>query len=55
MNLKESQKPYKKIIGEVLLTKYKNIKTVVNKLEKLHNVYRTPDLEIMAGEDNYEV
>jgi len=43
-NLKETQYPYKKIIGEVLLSKYKNIKTVANKLEKLHNVYRTPEL-----------
>lgn len=27
-----------------------NIQTVVNKTEKLHNVYRTPTLEHMAGQ-----
>lgn len=32
-----------------------NIKTVVNKTEKLHNVYRTPTLEHMAGVRNYLV
>jgi tRNA (guanine37-N1)-methyltransferase len=31
------------------------IKTVVNKTDKLHNVYRTPELELLAGEKDYEV
>ncbi|KAL4487461.1 hypothetical protein ABPG72_006981 [Tetrahymena utriculariae] len=53
-NLTHQQLPYKKIIGETILHKNKCIKTVVNKLEKLHNVYRTPELEVIAGENNLE-
>ncbi|KAL4437863.1 hypothetical protein ABPG74_001034 [Tetrahymena malaccensis] len=53
-NLTQEQLPYKKIIGETILHKNKCIKTVVNKLEKLHNVYRTPELEVIAGENNLE-
>ena len=32
------------VIGEITLMRCPNIKTVVNKTEKLHNVYRTPTL-----------
>ncbi|EWS71696.1 tRNA (guanine(37)-N1)-methyltransferase, putative (macronuclear) [Tetrahymena thermophila SB210] len=53
-NLKPQQYPYKHLIGQVIIEKFKNIKTVVNKLDKLHNVYRTPELEIMAGENKLE-
>lgn len=53
-NLIPEQLPYKYIIGETILHKVKSIKTVVNKLEKLHNVYRTPELEVIAGENNLE-
>lgn len=38
----------------MLIEKFKNIKTVVNKLDKLHNIYRTPELELMAGENKLE-
>ncbi|EGR26893.1 TRM5 tRNA methyltransferase 5, putative [Ichthyophthirius multifiliis] len=53
-NLKPNQFPYKYLIGQVLIEKIKSIKTVVNKLEKLHNIYRTPELEILAGNPNLE-
>lgn len=48
------QIPYSQVIGEVIIDKFKQIKTVVNKLDKLHNVYRTPVLGLMAGENNFE-
>lgn len=54
-NLTLEQGKYRSVIGEITLIKCPNIKTVVNKTEKLHNVYRTPTLEFMAGEHNYLV
>lgn len=43
-NLTEEQEKWKTVIGEITLLKCPNIRTVVNKTEKLHNVYRTPTL-----------
>jgi len=54
LNLRGSQLPYKHVIGQVLLDKNPKIKTVVNKTEKLSNVYRTPELEVIAGEKKLE-
>lgn len=54
-NLTDQQEPFGKVIGEITLLKCPNIKTVVNKTEKLHNVYRTPTLEHMAGDHVYLV
>lgn len=53
-NLRPEHTPYKYLIGQVLLDKVINAKTIVNKLEKLNNVYRTPELELLAGEPKYE-
>ena len=53
LNLRPNHLPYKKIIGKVLLDKNRGIKTVVNKVTGLNNVFRTPELEILAGENNY--
>jgi len=38
----------------VLLSKYTHIHTVVNKVEKLDNVFRTPELVLMAGAPSLE-
>lgn len=54
LNLRENQFPYKYLIGKVIQDKDFKVTTVVNKTEKLSNVYRTPILELIAGEDNYE-
>jgi tRNA (guanine37-N1)-methyltransferase len=54
LNLRGDQTKYKNIIGQVLLDKNERIKTVVNKTEALSNVFRTPELEIIAGEQNLE-
>lgn len=54
-NLTPEQDKFRYIIGEITLLKCPNIKTVVNKTEKLHNVYRTPTLEHMGGVKDYLV
>lgn len=52
-NLREQALPYKHIIGEVLLDKIPSLKTVVNKLNTIDNAYRTFEMELLAGEDNF--
>ncbi|KIJ54333.1 hypothetical protein M422DRAFT_221909 [Sphaerobolus stellatus SS14] len=52
LNLREEYAPYKYIIGQVILDKNSNIRTVVNKLQNIHTQYRYFDMEILAGEDN---
>lgn len=37
-----------------MLEKNKHLETVCNKTEKLHNVYRTPQLELLAGKHCYD-
>ena len=54
LNLRSGQLPHKYIIGQVLLDKNQKITTVVNKTEKLSNVFRTPELEVIAGENKLE-
>ncbi|KAH3681913.1 hypothetical protein WICPIJ_007109 [Wickerhamomyces pijperi] len=52
LNLRSEFKPYGELIGQVLLDKNPNIKTVVNKLDSIDTVYRTFAMEVLAGEDN---
>ncbi|XP_053376111.1 tRNA (guanine(37)-N1)-methyltransferase-like [Mercenaria mercenaria] len=52
-NLRDQALPYKHIIGEVLLDKVPGVKTVVNKLNTIDNTFRTFQMELMAGEDNF--
>lgn len=47
--------PYRKIIGEVILQKFPNIKTVVNKTNNITSEFRTFQMEVLAGEDNFVV
>lgn len=55
LNLKEQYMPYRKIIGEIILEKFPNIKTVVNKTNNITSEFRTFEMEILAGEDNFVV
>lgn len=55
LNLRKELLPYKTAIGQALLAKLKQIKTVVNKLSTIHEVFRTFDMELLAGEPRYEV
>lgn len=50
VNLKEPCWPYKYWIGQVLLERTSAVKTVVNKVGTIDTVYRTFDMEILAGD-----
>lgn len=54
INLREHLLPFKKIIGDVLLEKVHNCKTVVNKTNIIDNTYRNFQMELLAGEDNMQ-
>ncbi|XP_040988140.1 tRNA (guanine(37)-N1)-methyltransferase 1 isoform X4 [Juglans microcarpa x Juglans regia] len=50
LNLREEHLPYKNLIAKVVLDKNKpKLQTVINKLEAIHNDYRTMQLEVLAG------
>lgn len=54
VNLRDEVLPYKSVVGQVLLDKVPNCKTVVNKINSIDNVYRNFQLELLAGEQNYQ-
>ena len=54
-NLREQYLKYKYFIGQLVLDKNPSLSTVVNKVGKIENVYRTYEMEILAGEENYNV
>ncbi|KAL5736169.1 hypothetical protein ACOSQ2_030957 [Xanthoceras sorbifolium] len=50
LNLRDEHLPYKHLIAKVVLDKNKpKIQTVVNKVDAIHNDYRTMQLEVLAG------
>ena len=55
MNLRDEYLKYKYFIGQLILDKNPSLATVVNKVGKIDNIYRTYDMEILAGEENYNV
>ncbi|KAF8586228.1 hypothetical protein K439DRAFT_1556822 [Ramaria rubella] len=55
VNLRDEYLPYKHTIGQVILDKNPNIRTVVNKLNNIHSQFRFFELELLAGEPNYIV
>ncbi|CAL1150123.1 unnamed protein product [Cladocopium goreaui] len=52
LNLRDSQLPYKHLIGQVILDKNKSVKTVVNKTGKIETEFRTFPMEHLAGEES---
>lgn len=52
--MRDHQLPYRKLIGEVILSKGSGIRTVINKTETLgsENEFRVLDYEVLAGEDD---
>ncbi|KAL2472609.1 tRNA (guanine(37)-N1)-methyltransferase 2 [Forsythia ovata] len=50
LNLRDEHLPHKNLIAKVVLDKSKpKIQTVVNKIDAIHNDYRTMQLEVLAG------
>ncbi|KAF9370172.1 tRNA(m(1)G37)methyltransferase [Podila verticillata] len=52
MNLKDEYLPWKHLIGQVILDKNPNLKTVVNKTDSIDTTFRFFKMEVLAGEDN---
>ncbi|EDS33123.1 tRNA methyltransferase [Culex quinquefasciatus] len=55
LNLKDHLLPYKALIGEVIKDKIATCRTVVNKLDTIDNTYRNFAMELLAGEEDYQV
>jgi len=53
LNLQDEHAPYKHLIGEAIILKNSNIKTVAAKVGAISSVYRSMDLEVLAGESNF--
>ena len=54
LNLRDHHEPYKAVIGQALL-QLPTAKTVINKSNTIDNTYRNFSLELLAGEEDYEV
>ncbi|CAI4223459.1 unnamed protein product [Auanema sp. JU1783] len=52
-NFRDELSPYKKILGEILLKKVKNCRTVVNKIDGITSEFRNFQIELVAGEPDY--
>ncbi|KAJ8100446.1 Met-10+ like-protein-domain-containing protein [Lipomyces tetrasporus] len=55
MNLRDEYLPYKHIIGQLILDKNPKVRTVVNKLDSIDTVFRTFEMEVLAGEPDLYV
>lgn len=55
LNLRDGHLPYKHIIGQVILDKNAQIRTVVNKTDNIETQFRTFPMEILAGDDDLNV
>ncbi|GAA5853445.1 hypothetical protein JCM8547_002460 [Rhodosporidiobolus lusitaniae] len=55
LNLRDQYLPHKHLIGQVILDKNKSLRTVVNKLDTIDNVYRNFQMEVLAGDEDFEV
>ncbi|KAF9999088.1 tRNA(m(1)G37)methyltransferase [Modicella reniformis] len=52
MNLKDEYLPYKHLIGQVIMDKNPNLRTVVNKMDSIDTTFRFFKMELLAGEDD---
>jgi len=55
LNLRPEHEPFKRRIGEVILDKAANVKTVVNKTGIIETQFRTFPMEVLAGLDDMNV
>ena len=58
-NLQDPQLPFKHLIGQVVIDvismQKTQVRTVVNKVDAIHNTFRTFDMELIAGEPDFVV
>ncbi|KAK9810055.1 hypothetical protein WJX72_004048 [[Myrmecia] bisecta] len=54
LNLRDELLPYKHVIGQVILDKNPNLRTVINKVGTIENEYRVFQMEVVAGDDDLE-
>lgn len=55
LNLKDHLLEYRLLIGQVLLDKVNNCRTVINKSSIIDNTYRNFNIEVIAGEEDFLV
>ncbi|KAH8304006.1 hypothetical protein KR018_003325 [Drosophila ironensis] len=55
LNLRDHLLPYKQLIGQVFLDKLPHCRSVVNKAATIDNTYRNFQLELICGEEDYQV
>ncbi|GAA5831417.1 hypothetical protein JCM11251_004018 [Rhodosporidiobolus azoricus] len=55
LNLRDQYLPHRHLIGQVILDKNKSLRTVVNKLDTIDNVYRNFQMEVLAGDADFDV
>jgi len=55
LNLREEVLPFKRVIGQVILDKNPSLRTVVNKMGNIENEFRTFPMEVLAGDDDFNV
>ncbi|CAH2107659.1 unnamed protein product [Euphydryas editha] len=55
LNLRDHLLEYRWLIGQVLLDKIKNCRTVVNKTYVIDNTYRNFNMEVIAGDEDFIV
>ncbi|KAG5185254.1 hypothetical protein JKP88DRAFT_269654 [Tribonema minus] len=55
LNLRAPLLPYRRVIGQVILDKNKNLRTVVNKTGEISSEFRTFPMEVLAGDDDTNV
>ena len=55
LNLRPEHEPFKHLIGSVILDKNPVIKTVVNKVGAIETTFRVFQMELLAGEDKFQV
>ncbi|KAG8969892.1 tRNA(m(1)G37)methyltransferase [Tulasnella sp. 419] len=54
-NIREEFLPYKFLIGQVILDKNRTLRTVVNKLDTIDTEFRVFRMEVIAGEEDFNV
>ena len=52
MNLRGGQLPHRFLVGRAVLDANRHLRAVANKSSRLDNVFRTPELEVIAGDSS---